>query len=570
MIGHHRRKGRLARRTLLGVAAAAGGSLAVSMALEACGNGGTTPGNSATTAAPTSGATAVSSTGTAAPPAATPAPATSATFTPIATIKPEIKREGLILANIEDDYSSASGMAAVAKEYMKHYPKVEIKIDPKPIEGYLDWARAQIVGGTKASYLRDANAPDLVAAGKFLDFSSYLQKPNPYTGKVWQTMFEDGTIHPDNATGQVVQFNMFRVYVMWFYNRELWGQAGLTDAPKTWTEFIKVLQAFKDAGILPTPMAGDYDGWARMGISWLDRITADAYARDSINIIRAQPGDYDYDPKIDATWKYDPKDPYNDAFGKVTRNPVRQIQAFRDGTLTVDNPNYRDWWKHLKEFLKYIQPGFLGVKRETARQLFLTGKAGIWMDATWFFSQFEHFMGDPANGLKRFDYGTFNLVDIDDSSLVQARTRTIDNPAGYWVIPKKDQAQNDLEVDFLMFLTEPKMAGLLVETTLTDSKYDLVGPPTIKDVSLPKIWQDRFAVIGGRGQGEGGAPGIHGIDAQSQREWVSLAQQYATDKLSEDDFFKKFDASVKQAVPRVAKTQGFDLDHPEKKPVPPK
>jgi len=307
-----------------------------------------------------------------------------------------------------------------------------------------------------------------------------------------------------------------------------------------------------------------------MGISWLDRITADAYMRDSINVVRAQPGDYDYDPNIDATWKFDPKDPYNDAFGKVTRNPIRLIQAFRDGKLSVDNPGYRDWWRHLKQFLKYIQPGFLGVNRATARQLFLTGKAGVWLDATWFFSQFEHFMTDPAAGLKRFDYGTFNLVDVDDSKLVQVITRTIDNPAGYWFIPKKTQAQNDLEVDFLQFMTEPKMAGLLVETTLTDPKYDLVGPPTLKDVGLPKVWEDRFAVIGGRGQGEGGAPDIHGIDPQSQREWVALAQQYATDKLSEDDFFKQFEASIMQAVPRFAKTQGYDLDHPEKKPVPPK
>ncbi|HLH73473.1 MAG TPA: extracellular solute-binding protein, partial [Chloroflexota bacterium] len=538
--------------------------------LEACSSGSPAANSSAPATTSAAPSVAASSASPAAVSQATTAPAASPVYTPIPTVTAPLKHEGTILANIEDDYSHASGMAAVAQEYMKLYPKVEIKIDPKPIDGYIDWARAQFVGGTKASYLRDCTCPDLVAAGKFVDLTPYLKAVNPYTNKVWQTMFQEGTIIPDSNTGQVVQFNMFRVYVLWFYNRQLWDQVGLKDPPKTWTEFIKVLQTFQDAKILPTPMAGDYDGWARMGISWLDRITADAYMRDSINIIRAQPGDWDYDPKIDATWKYDPKDPYNDAFGKVTRNPVRMIQAFRDGKLSVDNPGYRDWWRHLKQFLKYIQPGFLGVNRDTARQLFLTGKAGIWMDATWFFSQFEHFMGDPANGLKRFDYGTFNLVDIDDSKLVQAPTRTIDNPAGYWVIPKKNQAQNDLEVDFLMFMTEPKMAGLLVNTTLTDPKYDLVGPPTLKDVALPKVWEDRFAVIGGRGQGEGGAPGIHGIDPQSQREWVALAQQYATDKLSEDDFFKKFEASIMQAVPRVAKTQGFDLDHPEKKPNPPK
>src|SRR5262249_3367750 len=82
------------------------------------------------------------------PPAAPAAgwTAASTTYTPIATIKPEIKREGLILANIEDTYGHAAGMEAVAKDYMALYPKVEIKVDPKPIEGYFDWAKAQVIG----------------------------------------------------------------------------------------------------------------------------------------------------------------------------------------------------------------------------------------------------------------------------------------------------------------------------------------------------------------------------------------------------------------------------------------
>jgi ABC-type glycerol-3-phosphate transport system substrate-binding protein len=461
-------------------------------------------------------------------------------------------------------------MEAVAKEYVKLYPGVDIKIDPKPIEGYLDWAKAQVVGGAKASYMRDCSCPDLVAAGKFVDLAPYFEQINPYTDKQWKTMFKPGTIRADQATGQVVQFNMFSVYVLWFYNRTLWEQVGLKDPPTTWTQFIQMLQTFKEAGILPTPMAGDVDGWRRMGISWLDRITADAYARDTINVIRAQPGDWLYDEKVDGVWKYDPKDPYNDAYGQVTRNPVRTIAAFRDGTLKVDNPGYRDWWRHLKQFLQYIQPGYLGVNRETARQLFLTGQAGVWMDASWFFSQFEKFMGDPALGLKRFDYGTFNLVDVDDSPLVQAPTRTIDNPAGYWVVPKKDQAQNDLEIDFLMFLSSPKMTGLLVETTLKDPKGDLIGPPMIEEVELSDVWKQRFSVIGGRGQAEGGAPGIHGLDAEGTREWVDLAQQYASDRLNEGQFFQQFQESIMRSVPRVAQAQGYDLDHPEKKPTPPK
>ena len=211
----------------------------------------------------------------------------------------------------------------------------------------------------------------------------------------------------------------------------------------------------------------------------------------------------------------------------------------------------------------------MGVDRETARQLFLTGRAGVWLDASWFFSQFEKFMSDPALGLNKFGYGTFNLVDVDDSPLVQAPTRSIDNPAGYWMVPTKDKVQNDLEVDFLMFLSTPKMAGLLVETTLKDPKGDLIGPPMVNGVELSDVWAQRFAVIGGRGQGEGGAPGIHGLDPECTREWVDLAQQYATDKLDEGQFFQGFQESTMRAVPRVAETQGYDLDSPGTKPNPP-
>jgi hypothetical protein len=120
-----------------------------------------------------------------------------------------------------------------------------------------------------------------------------------------------------------------------------------------------------------------------------------------------------------------------------------------------------------------------------------------------------------------------------------------------------------------MFLTTPKMTGLLVETTLKDPKGDLIGPPAIEGVELSEVWKNRFSVIGGRGFGNL-FPGFHGLDAEGTREWVDLAQQYATDKLNEDQFFAQFHESTMKAVPRVAKAQGYDLDNPGKKPQPPK
>src|SRR5439155_723882 len=106
--------------------------------------------------------------------------------------------------------------------------------------------------------------------------------------------------------------------------------------------------------------------------------------------------------------------------------------------------------------------------------------------------------------------------------------------------------QNALEVDFLMFLSTPKNVAKLTEIVLKDPKGDLTGPPTVQGVELSQVWKDRFAVIGGRGQGEGGAPAIHGLDPESQREWTDLAQQYAADKIKEDDVFTRWQPGLER------------------------
>src|SRR5579884_2780206 len=174
------RSHRVVRRTFLGTAAVATGVVAATALLEACSSGSPAANSSAPATTSAAPSVAASSASPAAVSQATTAPAASPVYTPIPTVTAPLKHEGTILANIEDDYSHASGMAAVAQEYMKLYPKVEIKIDPKPIDGYIDWARAQVVGGTKASYLRDCTCPDLVAAGKFVDLTPYLKAVNPY------------------------------------------------------------------------------------------------------------------------------------------------------------------------------------------------------------------------------------------------------------------------------------------------------------------------------------------------------------------------------------------------------
>ena len=42
---------------------------------------------------------------------------------------------------------------------------------------------------------------------------------------------------------------MFPWVVGFFYNKDLFQQAGITETPGTWTEFMEACQKLKDAGI---------------------------------------------------------------------------------------------------------------------------------------------------------------------------------------------------------------------------------------------------------------------------------------------------------------------------------
>ena len=51
--------------------------------------------------------------------------------------------------------------------------------------------------------------------------------------------------------------------VGFFYNKDLFAQAGIDEPPATWDEFLADVQALKDAGITPIAVAGQ-DKWPAM------------------------------------------------------------------------------------------------------------------------------------------------------------------------------------------------------------------------------------------------------------------------------------------------------------------
>lgn len=500
---------------------------------------------------------------------------------------------------------------ALADDYKSKNPGVEVRVELKPADGYQEFLRAQFAGGTPDVSIVNGNVvADLVQAKKFVDMSAYLDRTNPYTNAPWRDSMDAVSIQnmANPVSGEIYTLNLETVQVLWFYNKTAFEKAGIlkeaeelaqTDKNQpSWDQFLDWSDKLTAAGYIPVAIEGDYQSFWQLRFGWLARMYLDQYTRDEADLVRAQPGDWNFREGIDDVWKYDPTDPYNDDATKVTFSVQRQMIALRDGKQTVNGPKFKALYENFKQFSdRATPPGWLGTTDNYP--LFLTSKAAIRLDVAALLGNFERDLKSlsegryisPAGGgegappatplpgqdVTAFQIGSFNNPSMEGPE-VNAPARTIEVNIGFLSVPKKDQAQNDLEMDFLMYLTSPEGFGTYLENRLDPNNAGstgIAGPPIVKDVTLPKELADKFAqlkLIGNTEKTTAGTYRARGIaDYQpSVREWVDLAQQFFAGDLEIQPFLDAYQASVDKLFPEILgqlQLTTDDLDHPDKKPA---
>jgi raffinose/stachyose/melibiose transport system substrate-binding protein len=546
-------------------------------------------------------------------PAAAPAEATSEPDQEVVveiavTPTPAGSLEGKIVISFQSNDTQTFSALCAAYEALN--PGVDCVTELKPPDGYQEWIRTQFAGGVPEASLVNGNVvADLVLDKRFVDLTSYLDQVSPYTGKAWREDFDESALANmrDPVSGETFLLNTETVQVLWFYNRAAFEDAGIlgeaealaeTDRNQpTWDQFLGWCDALNEAGYIPVAIEGDFRAFWEFRVGWLARMYADQFTRDEADLVRCQEGDWCFRPGIDDQWAYDPTDPYNDDGTKITFNVVRKMNALQSGEQSVNGPKWRAMYENFKQFAdRCTPPGWIGTT--DAYPLFLTQKAAIRLDGAWLLSNFEKDIRSLAEGSYSysgadtaaatptpsaadlaatvFELGSFNNPAMEGVE-VDAPARTIEVNIGFWSVPKKDQAQNNLEVDFLMFATSPEGYGLYLENRLdpNNPQGGVNGPPVIKDVSLPPEYAERFAalkLIGNTEKDTAGTFRSRGVaDYQpTVREWVDLAQQYFTDKISLDEFLDQYQASLMTNFDEILEHQRLtpaDLEDPTKKPV---
>jgi raffinose/stachyose/melibiose transport system substrate-binding protein len=152
----------------------------------------------------------------------------------------------------------------MADEYMAAHPNVKINITVLENEAFKTKLTTVMQGGTPPDIFQSWGGGvmnDQANAGMLLDITSYLDAD----GGAWRNSFGQGAlaVYALDSKNYGVPWDMGMVG--WWYNKDLFAQANITQVPTTWTELLDDVKTLKAAGITPISL-GEKDTWTGMHI----------------------------------------------------------------------------------------------------------------------------------------------------------------------------------------------------------------------------------------------------------------------------------------------------------------
>jgi ABC-type glycerol-3-phosphate transport system substrate-binding protein len=468
--------------------------------------------------------------------------------------QPSVLRERILLATVSANYRD--GLQRLAREYERLHPEVEVKIQIQPLNGYETWLRTQIGSGSDT-------APDIYNVnytqgfyerGLLVNLTPYLPQRSPYTGRPWRDNLDAQFLEKYKIGGDVATLPIDFIEVAFFYNKTIFDRLHL-QPPRTWEEMIATAERIRRAGYIAFSVPGDADSYWSGTVGWIFRFFTDAYTRDRVPLVMSKPGDWDYDARLNAPFRLDTSDPYNDS--RVVVNPERLLIAIRDGAIRVDGDRFREAYGKIAEFARYWERGFNGTSANSAYQLFLTRKAAMMLHVSSTIAQLDRDMGDlyPQD---RFDWGLFPIPPLTQSRFHIPPFRGVGGAGVVWGVVKKSEAQTRRVVDFLMYTTTPHAAQVLVEEA-AKARQPINGPMLIPGAQLPAAMASRFAAFEHRGFEKLSFRGL-ADEQESVWKWTVWAQRYLDGRIDLDTCLARYQSVMQEAVPRVAATMNYDMD----------
>ncbi len=152
----------------------------------------------------------------------------------------------------------------MADDYMAEHPNVTIEITVLENESFKTKLTTVLQSGEVPDIFQSWGGGTLkeqIDAGLLKDITADLDAD----GGAWRSTFAPGALAVFSADGKNFGVPWDMGMVGWWYNKDLFTQAGIAEAPTTWAGFLESVQMLKDAGITPISL-GEGDTWTGMHI----------------------------------------------------------------------------------------------------------------------------------------------------------------------------------------------------------------------------------------------------------------------------------------------------------------
>lgn len=307
------------------------------------------------------------------------------------------------------------------KEYMEANPNVKINVDAVLNDSYKEKIRVLVSNDNLPDIFTswsDSFALNLVSSERIMPLNDILEEDKEWSGKVIESQYGGFTF--DDVTYGVPFTIDGKAF---FYNKQIFKDNNL-EAPKTYDEFIEVLDKLKAAGFETPLVEGLTNGWAishYMGTIFQRMVDPDVLAAD---------------------------------------------YSLEKGDFT--NPGYVKGLKVFKELTDYMGDVSTAIDHEAARNMFGQGEAPI------VYMQFAEIK--MVEDMGKVDFGFFNFPAFADG---KGDPGALTGAPEGWMLSKNAPPE---AVDFLKFLTSEKTA---FEFTKTDGQLNAIQGAVKEDNTSP-------------------------------------------------------------------------------------
>lgn len=286
------------------------------------------------------------------------------------------KKISFTIGYASGDAATKKAIADTVKAFMEANPNITIKdLSETSSAAYLDWLKTKDAVGEFPDLVEMRDTEVFAKADKIVELPADLlelfDNPPQVNGKVW-----NAPLQVNVPTGMI-------------YSKKAYADAGVTELPKTYDEFLQVQEKLKSSGITPIVVGGK--DIFHMGF-WVNKFLIDqVYA-------------------VDPDWN--------------SKRTAKQT-SFTDPNVVQAITDYKEL------FTNYVDKGWLSTADNQTASILVSGKAAQLFSGTWMFSQIQE--ADPS-----FEFGFYAVPDRGGKLNVVG----LPSPAG-WSLSKEASQDAD-------------------------------------------------------------------------------------------------------------------------------